>query len=146
MTTVDNKTNDGWPGATRDGCNVRRLTRAPRSALVQQVGGFGGPVGEDGVGAGSADRGEGFEDGAFAVQPAVGGGGFDHGVLAGDVVRGNGDVHVVADLADDVEVGEGRLDHDEVGAFGEVEVDLADRVAGVGVVLLVRLPVAGERR
>src|SRR4051794_12594222 len=110
----------------RDRYRSRGLTRASTSALVQQVGGFGGPIREDRVGAGSADRGEGFQDGAFAVEPAVGGGGFDHGVLAGDVVRGNGEVHVVADLADDVEVGEGRFDHDDVGAFGDVEVHFAD--------------------
>src|SRR5207248_4712336 len=87
--------------------------RVPRSAQLsaagEVLGHFGGPVGEDGVGAGSADGGEGFEDGGLAVDPAVGGGGLDHRVLAGDVVRGDRDVHVVADLADDVEVGEGRL-------------------------------------
>jgi hypothetical protein len=38
---------------------------------------------------------------------------------------------------DDIEVGKGGFHHDDVGAFGNVEVDLAQRFAAVVPVLLV---------
>ena len=57
-----------------------------------------------------------------AVDPAVGGGGLDHRVLAGHLVGGDGHVRRRgAHVGDDVEVGHRRLDHDDVGALGEVE-------------------------
>ena len=47
-----------------------------------------------------------------------------------------------ATAATHVEVGQRRLDHDQVGALGEVERHLAQRLAAVGRVLLVGAPVA----
>ena len=82
---------------------------------------------------------------ALAVDPAVGGGGLDHGVLARDVVGRDRDVDGVADPADDVEVAERRLHHDDVGALLDVEQRLADALDGVGGVLLVGAPVALQR-
>ena len=66
----------------------------------------------------------------LAVDPAVGGGGLDHGVLAGDVVRRHRHVDRVADPAHDVEVGQRRLHHHDVGALGDVEQRLADALDG----------------
>ncbi|RYZ27986.1 MAG: porphobilinogen synthase, partial [Propionibacteriaceae bacterium] len=91
-----------------------------------------GPVGEDDVRTRPTDRGERLADGGVAVDPAVRGGRLDHRVLARDVVRRDRHVHHLADRADHVEVGQRRLDHDEVGALGEVEGDLVQRLAQVG--------------
>ena len=49
------------------------------------------------------------------------GGGLDHRVLAADVVGGDRQAGRVLDAADDVEVGERGLDHDDVGALLDVE-------------------------
>ena len=62
----------------------------------------------------------------LAVDPALGGSGLDHGVLARDVVGRDRYVDGVADPADDVEVAERRLDHHDVGALLDVEERLAD--------------------
>lgn len=62
---------------------------------------------------------------AFFVDPAVLGGGFDHGELATDVVGGDWQVAGVAYLADDVEVGHGGLDHDDIGTFRDIQVNFA---------------------
>ena len=83
---------------------------------------------------------------ALAVDPAVRGGGLDHGVLARDVVRRDGHVDRVAHPAYDVEVAERGLHHHDVGALVDVEQRLADALAGVGGVLLVGPPVALRAR
>src|SRR5215218_2450481 len=59
------------------------------------------PVAQDQVGPGAADRDQRLVDRRLAVDPARGGGRLDHRVLAGDVVRGDGDVHLLAHGADD---------------------------------------------
>ena len=79
-----------------------------------------------------------------SIQPSRGGG-LDHRVLARDVVGGHRHAEPLLDPADDVEVGQGRLDHDHVGPFGQVERHLADRLVAVGRVHLVR-PAVAERR
>ncbi len=78
-------------------------------------------------------------------QPSRGGG-LDHRVLARDVVGGDGKVEALAGGADHVEVRQRRLDHDHVGAFGDVLLALAQRFADVRGVHLVAAPVAERRR
>ena len=48
--------------------------------------------------------------------------------------------------AEDVEIGQAGLDHDHVGALGDVELGLAQRLVGIAVVHLVGALVAGECR
>ena len=79
---------------------------------------------------------------AGAVDPAALVGRLDHGVLAAHLVGADRDVNPPPDLCDHVEVGQGRLHHDHVGALGHVEVDLGQRLAPVGRILLVRTAVA----
>ena len=69
-------------------------------------------------------------------------GGLEHGVFAGDLVGAEGDIEALAGGADDVEVGHGGLHQDHVGAFGDVEVDLAHGLAEVGAVHLIAAAVA----
>ena len=70
----------------------------------------------------------------------------DHRVLARDVVRRERHVEPLARRADDVEVRQRGLDHDRVGALGDVELALAQRLADVGGIHLVAAPVAERRR
>ena len=61
---------DLWPLDARN--TVRPASTAvDESSGAEEAGGLGGPVGEDHVGAGAADGGEGLQDGGLAVDPAV---------------------------------------------------------------------------
>src|SRR4029077_4670365 len=80
-------------------------------------------IGDDDVGAGAAHGEEAFQsDGAF-VDPAVGGGGFDHGMFGADGIRGGGVAKFRFDAMQNVQVREGGFDYDDVGAFLDVEGD-----------------------
>ena len=83
---------------------------------------------------------------ASQVDPAVGRGGADHRVLPRHLVGGNGHRRDVGGGAHHVEVGHRRLDHHDVGALGDVEFDLAQRLARVAGVLLVGAPVTLQAR
>src|ERR1017187_5737303 len=108
----------------------------------EEFGGVLGEVSNSKVGSGAADAHQGFEDGAVAVQPAFLKGGLKHRVLAGDLIRADGDADALTGRAYDVEVGHGRLHEDHVGAFAEVEVNFAHGFADVGAVHLIGLAVA----
>src|SRR5579859_7400003 len=127
----------------------KAAARPPHSkklAVVEPAGGLLGVIGEEDGGAGALDAGQDFEDYAFFVKPAFGYGGFDHGVFAADVVGAYRDIEFVADGADDVEVGEGGLDHDHVRAFFQIQGDFFQGFAGVGGIHLVAAAVAELRR
>src|SRR3990172_1700015 len=102
-------------------------------------------VGKEEVGPRAADRGEGFEDGSLPVEPAPRSGGLDHGVLAAYAERGKGKRHAPAGGAQDIEVRQGRVHHDYVRPFSDIQVDLAQRFAAVGGVELVPSAVAKGR-
>ncbi len=76
-----------------------------------------------------------------SIQPLLGGG-LQHRVLAGDVVGGERRPGRVLDLADDVQIWGGGLDHQHVGALLEIELGLAHRFGGVGGIHLVAAAVA----
>ena len=69
------------------------------------------------------------------------GGCFHHRVLAADVVDRHRHVNR-SRSADEIHVRERRLDHQDVGALGDVELHFAQRLAAVGGVHLVRSAVA----
>ena len=50
------------------------------------------------------------------------------------------------DPLQDIEIGQAGLDHDHIGAFGDIEFDLAQRLVGVRRVHLIGALVADERR
>ena len=124
----------------------RSRPRSDRVSAGEQARGLDRPVGQHRAGAGPPDRGQRLEDRPLAVDPAVGRGRLDHRVLAADLVGAHRHVHRVGDPGDDVEVGQRRLDHDGVGALGEVLGHLAQRLVGVGRVHLVGRAVAELRR
>src|SRR5271157_6289380 len=115
-------------------CDRSPLFQPPR--YIERV------VCENHVDPGALEAGESFQDDPALVDPAAEGGGLDHGVLARDVVGRHRDAEGVLDAAGDVEVGQGRLDHDNVGALRQVEGDLADRLVAVGRVHLVAAAIA----
>ena len=123
-----------------------RRGRLPPQSSLQPLGSLLRVVGQDQVGARALHRGEDLERDALAVDPAALGGGLHHRVLARDVVGGERDVRGFLRRADDVEVGEGRLDHDHVGPLLDVGEDLLHRLADVRRVHLVGAAVAERRR
>ena len=76
------------------------------------------------------------------VEVAGGDRGLEHRVLAADVVGGHGEVRRVLHAAQHVEVGQRRLDHEDVGALLHVEQRLAHRLVAVRAVHLVGAAVA----
>ena len=62
----------------------------------------------------------------------------DHAVFAGYLISADRDVEAVAGLADEIEVGHGGLDHQEIGALVEVELHF---VQGFAAALEVTEPV-----
>src|SRR5262249_42899426 len=91
------------------------------------------------------DAGDDFEDDALFINPAFLRGGFDHRILAGDVIRADGYVKAIANLANDVQIRERGLDHDDVGAFFEIERDFFQGFTSVGRIHLVAAAIAELR-
>src|SRR5215210_1711496 len=104
-----------------------------------------GVVGDDDVGAGALHAGERLEDCGLLVEPAVLRGGFYHRVLPAHAVRSDGQVRGLPDPAENVEVRQRGLDHHDVGPLLDVQLDLEERLAGVGGIHLVAAPVAEGR-
>src|SRR5208283_2106929 len=105
--------------------------------LFQVSGDGGGEIRNDHVGAGAFDRGQNFEGRAFLVDPAVHAGGANHRIFAGQVVGSDRDIKLLLHAIDEVEVGQGGLDHHDVGAFLEVKRDLTHGLVTVGRIHLV---------
>src|SRR5262249_27309725 len=96
--------------------------------------------------AGPLDSGQDLGRHAPLVDPAVRRRGLHHRELAADVVGRHRHAEPLLHATDDVEVRERRLDHDDVGALGEVERHLAERLVAVGGVQWVAARVAERGR
>src|SRR5690606_17662808 len=94
-------------------------------------------VREDHVGASTFDAGEDFQSDSAFIDPAVEGGGLDHGVFAGDVRGRNGQVRSLAHLADDTQVSQCGLDQHDVGTLFDVQVNLFECFPAVGGIHLI---------
>ena len=75
------------------------------------------------------------------VQPAVRGRGMDHGVLTAHLVGGKRERAGARTAPDDIQVGQRRLDHDDVGSFGHVQLHFPKRLPPVRRVHLILSPV-----
>src|ERR1700676_3214162 len=124
--------------------SLKSASEEARNALLllQPRCHIGCKVSNDHIGTGAADAGQYLHGDAAFIDPAVAGGGFDHGVFATDVVGGDGQVTMITHLANDVHVGHGGLDHDDIGPFGDIEVYFAQSFANVGRVHLVSTTIA----
>ena len=95
------RTRPGWPAclaAPGWDCGAAPARRAPPASRArpgpergsararEQARGFDGEIGQDAVGAGALERQQRFHHDLVVVQPAIGGGGLDHRVLAADLV------------------------------------------------------------
>ena len=72
--------------------------------------------------------------------------GLDHGVFAADVINGGRFTETLADPPQNVDVRQCRFDHDDVGAFVDIERDFAQRFFRIGGVHLIRTAIAELRR
>ena len=106
-----------------------------------------GEIGDHHIGAGAPDPDEGLPHDALLVDPSVGGGRLDHGVLAGDLVCRERKVEAVRRLPYDVQIGACGLDHYHIGALGDIELDLAHGLPPVAPCHLVSgaVPLPGSR-
>mmetsp|Transcript_51764 Transcript_51764/g.125476 ORF Transcript_51764/g.125476 Transcript_51764/m.125476 type:complete len:461 (+) Transcript_51764:94-1476(+) len=100
-------------------------------------------IGEDGVRPRPLEAQQRLEHGLLLVQPPPLDGRLHHRVLPRHVVGRDGQVGVVLEELDDVEVWHPGLDHQHVGPLGGVEGALDERLPRVGGVHLVRLLVGG---
>src|SRR6266851_6705578 len=92
---------------------------------LQPLGGVAREVRKDQISSGTLDGGQNFHCHAAFVDPAALGGCLHHGEFATYIVGGQGDAKAVFDPADDVEVRQGRLDHDDVRTLAEIQGNLA---------------------
>ena len=104
-----------------------------------------GVISKNEVGAGAFEGEHLFEDRRFFVDPTGLGGGLEHGVFAADMVSGGGEAELFFDAPDEIEIGEARFDHDDIGTFLDIDGDLSESFSGVGRVHLVGAAVATTR-
>src|SRR6266571_1532932 len=91
------------PGMIWRAFSNRLREMAPIGSAPEQARGLLGEVGDDEVGAGAADGEERLQHDPVAVDPAVLRRGLEHGVFAGDVVRGDWHVDRLPHAVDDVQ-------------------------------------------
>jgi len=108
-----------------------------RLAVPQLFCGFHGEVGQNAIGTGSLKAQQALQHHTLVVEPAVGRGRAQHGVLAADLINVGGDGKSLLHPAHDVQVRHARLDHHHVRAFGQIERYFADGFVAVGRVHLV---------
>src|SRR6266699_1780762 len=97
------------PGMTWRAFSNRLREMAPTGSAPEQARRLLGEVGDDQVGSGPADGGERFQHDAITVDPAIPRRRLDHGVFAGDVVRGDRNIDLPPHATDDVQVRQGGL-------------------------------------
>ena len=102
-------------------------------------------VGDDHVRAGAEKGSQYLAHGAPLVQPAFLCRRLDHGIFAADVVDADRKVCARAQSADDVEIGQGGLDHEDIRPFRLVRRRFAQRLSPVAAVHLIALAVAVAR-
>src|SRR6476659_6553830 len=102
---------------------MSRSVSAAMSA-IDEAGGVECVVSEDAGRPGTLEREQGLKDQRIAVAGAGGGGMLDHRVLAAHLVDEGGHPERVLHTGDDVKVRQAGLHHHEIGALGEIELDL----------------------
>src|SRR5258706_13062487 len=98
-----------------------------RFLVAQRPRRLHGEVGDNQIGPGSADRDERLHHDALAVDEAALCRRDEHGVLPGDMIRGDRHLERLADPPDDVEIRKGRLHHHHVGPLLDVQRHLPQR-------------------
>src|SRR5262245_3074047 len=96
-----------------------------------------GEVRDHDVGAGAPDGRERLHHRALLFEPAELRRGLEHRILPRHRVSGQGHAELLLGARDHIEVRQGRLHHDDVRAFVEIERDLAHGLLGVGRIHLV---------
>ncbi len=113
--------------------------------LQEQRRGVAGEIGQNAVRARPLECDQAFQHDPVAVEPAIAGRGHQHRIFAGHLIDEGRRAELVLHAAHDVEIGHAGLDHDHVGAFGEIEFGLAQRLVGIAGVHLIGALVALQR-
>src|SRR2546425_517785 len=103
-------------------------------------------MGQNNTRAGPPDGRDGFPHRPRLVEHAPPRRGFDHRILAAHLIRAERRAKAVLGAADQIEAGAGRLHHDDVGPFIEIELDLFHRFIPIPHGHLIRLAIAEPRR
>src|SRR5665213_400338 len=146
----------GFEALVKYGCPISRMNAATVSIasritkrcceLTQDTRGIASEISQNEIRAGSADRCERFHHDAFVIEPAALDRRHDHAEFARNLVRADGHREAVARLADQIQIRHGRLDHQHVRAFFQIELHLMHGLAAVGGIHLIRAAVAELRR
>jgi hypothetical protein len=125
-------------GTTRSFGSIQAILLDPLCGLLSVIC-------QNDIGSSAFEARQGFHDNVFFVEPPPFAGRLDHGVFARHMVGGNGQVGIVLEATNDVQIGHARFDHEHVRAFGRIEGRFDERFATIGGILLVGLLVAKAR-
>src|SRR5690606_6486756 len=104
-----------------------------------------GKIGQDDVGTSTLDAQQTLQHGLFTVDPTFEFRSFYHGILPAHVVGGDGQVRVVTQQFDNVQVCQSRFHHQVIGSFFGIQGSFDQGLATVGGVHLVSFLVAHFR-
>src|SRR5919202_5729657 len=99
----------------------------PSTSPVQQASRVFREIGQDEVRSSPFDREERFHHGSGFVQPSRPTRGPDHAVFAAYLVGRDGQIDARARRGDDIQIRQGRLDHDDVRPLLHIQIDLSHR-------------------
>src|ERR1700722_8092006 len=99
---------------------ITARTPATRSSLREETGCIASEVSQNNVGPGAPDRDQRFQHGSLILPPAALDRRHQHAEFAGDLIGGDGHREEFARLPDQIEIGEGRLNHQHIRAFLEI--------------------------
>ena len=92
----------------------------PPLSLLQPAGNVLGVIGDDDICSGPFEAEHGLKHDPLFIDPALGRRCLDHAVFPRDVVDSQRQVVFIAQVAQDVKIGQTRFDHDDVGALFDV--------------------------
>mmetsp|Transcript_70560 Transcript_70560/g.124352 ORF Transcript_70560/g.124352 Transcript_70560/m.124352 type:complete len:533 (-) Transcript_70560:25-1623(-) len=105
--------------------------------VVHPLGGLLGIVGEDEISPSTANGQQTLKGHLFLVNVPSCSTGLDHGILTRHMVCSDGQRTVLLQQLDDIQIGKGRLDHQDVCSFSLIQLNLPKGFTGIGRVHLI---------
>src|ERR1700691_2666759 len=122
--------------ATRPGTISPSRGSSPRSPLLEKLRRLDCEIREHAVGAGALESKQRFQNHAW-IEPAAFDRALQHRIFPAHLISEGRHAETLLHAPDDVEIGQAGLDHDHVGAFGDVERNLAQRLVAIGRIHLI---------